>query len=282
VRVGPRDATGPLARDALRTGHVFNAAFIAIAGSSLLHNTSAPEFRPFYDNNPIIPLSFLSVFVALDRAGLRWMQLAVLALVFGSLFSHRYYRAMLATVPADPRMNWAHLRINDRGEVIQKVAKRVRALTTSDDGVLVLPEDVQLTALIDRGRPPLLGAIVFVDQYAPRLADDDLARLAEHPPKVIVVHPRNIYNWQRFFRIWSGNSGAERVVQYALRDLIPHRYRLDSSYGTSFILDGAMLDVYVRDDRPMDVRLADPAAIPDATAESSPRIRDDDIEPGED
>jgi hypothetical protein len=128
-------------------------------------------------------------------------------------------------------------------------AARARQLA-SDGTVLVLPEDVQFTALVDRPRPPLLGAIVFVDQYAPRLAEDDIRRLDDNPPKVIVVHPRRPAVWQRFFRIWSGRSGAERVIHHVLADMLPKLYRRDSTFRTTFLYEPGKLDIYVRNDTP--------------------------------
>lgn len=246
VRVGgePR----PLIDDPARMGHVINAVFLAALAASILHNTSAPEFRPFYDNNPIVPFAFMALFVALDRAELPWATALFFVLALGSLYGNRYYRAMTATIPAKAGMHWDHLRINPRGLVIQEAAVRARELAGPKDTVLVLPEDLQLTALVGRPRPPLLGACVFVDQYASRLADDDIARLGQNPPKVIILHPRQTQDWQRFFRIWSGRSGAESVVQYVLNDLIPSHYRLDRSWQTTFLWQMASLDLYVRDD----------------------------------
>jgi hypothetical protein len=243
------------APDEVRAGHRLNAAFVAALVCSLLHNTSAPEFRPFYDNNAIIPLALLSFFVVLERARVRPLAvLFVLGLVL-SVGGNKYFRATTATTRVDPALHWGGMRVNEHGSQIVKVATRVRKLTGSGDTVLVVPEDVALAALIGRPRPPLVGAIVFVDQYAPRLASDDIARLDENLPKVIVVHPREVVGWQKFFRIWNGESGAERVIHHVLDKLLPTRYELDSSYPTMFLWEGASLDVYVRKDRARASRL---------------------------
>lgn len=236
------------AADPRRSGHSWNAAVLAGLVSSLFHNTSAPEFRPFYDNNAIIPLAFVSLFVVLERARLRPLALVYLLGVTASVGGNKYFRATTATTRVDPELHWAGMRVNDHGNTIVQVATRVRALTRAEDTVLVLPEDVQMAALIGRPRPPLIGAILFVDQYPPRLAADDIARLSENPPKVIVVHPRQVPAWQKFFRIWSGTSGAERVIHHVLGRLIPARYERDSSYETMFLWEAAHLDVYVRRD----------------------------------
>jgi hypothetical protein len=233
---------------ALVGGHRLNAAFVSGLVCSLLHNTSAPEFRPFYDNNAVIPLSLLALFVVLERARLRPLAALFVVALTISVGGNKYFRAMTATTKIESGLHWAGMRVNEHGQEIVKVARRVRELTKPEDTVLILPEDVAMAALIGRPRPPLVGAIVFVDQYAPRLAKDDIARLDEHPPKVIIVHPRSERGWQRFFRIWNGKSGAEEVIQHVLHDLLPHRYQRDSTYRTTFLWEPASLDVWVRQD----------------------------------
>jgi hypothetical protein len=260
VKVPPRDAERPLLEDTPRMGHVLNALWLGALACSILHNTSAPEFRPFYDNNPIIPLAYLAFLVALDRARARWLQAGVVLLVALSLGGNRFYRSLIATTRATPGTFWSGMRLSERGVVMDRVARRVRALTAPTDTVLVLPEDVQLASQIGRPRPKLSGAIVFVDQYAPRLVSDDLARLDANPPKVIVIHPRDALDWQRFFRIWSGQSGAERMMHHVLGHLLPARYRRDRSYPTVFLWEPATLDLYVRqdDEAPGDAATEDP------------------------
>ncbi len=243
-------APGSPAEEPIRIGHALNAAVIAAFASSLMHNTSAPEFRPYYDNNAIIPLTFLSLFVVLDRADLRWLSAVLLVVFLGSIAGNRYYRAMTSKIPIGTSGHWAGMRLNDRGQTMASAAARARELSRPDETVLVLPEDVQMAALIARPRPALLGAIVFVDEYAPRLAEDDIRRLDEAPPKVIVIHPRQVRGWQRFYRIWSGRSGAERVLRHVLYNMIPKLYKRDSSYRTTFLWEPGTLDVYVRRSTP--------------------------------
>jgi hypothetical protein len=252
VRTPPPDpeTTAP---DPVRVGHILNALWLATLVCTILHNTSAPEFRPYYDNDPIIPLSLLSLLVMLDRAGARWLQGVFVLALIASLGGNRLYRSMTATTDAPSGTYWAGMKLSQRGVVMEDVAARVRELTQPDDTVLVLPEDVGLATQIGRPRPNLRGAIVFVDQYAPRLVDDDIAELEAHPPKVLVLHPRSVLEWQRFFRIWSGDSGAEQILQHTLRYMIPARYRRDRSYPTSFLWKPAKLDIYVRVDGPEDL-----------------------------
>jgi hypothetical protein len=245
VPVRPGTADG-LADGSDGAGRSLNAAVLAALASSLMHNTSAPEFRPFYDNNAIIPLAFLSLFILLDRADLRWVSAVVLAFVLLSVGGNKYFRAMTARVPIGTNGHWAWMRLNDRGFTMAIAAARARQLAGPNGTVLVLPEDVELTALVERPRPPIVGAIVFVDQYAPRLAADDIKRLDDHPPDVVIVHPRRPSAWQRFFRIWSGRSGAERVIHHVLYDMLPRFYRRDATLRTTFLYEPGKLDVYAR------------------------------------
>jgi hypothetical protein len=243
-----RTPTGTFERPDAAT--ILNAGVVAAFASTLMHNTSAPEFRPFYDNNAIIPLCFVSLFVVLDRADLRWLSAVLLALFLAAAGGNKFYRAMTANVPIGTNGAWAWMRLNDRGFTMAIAAARARQLAGPGGSVLVLPEDVQFVGLLHRPRPPILGAIVFVDQYAPRLVADDVRRLEEHPPKVIVVHPRRPSGWQRFFRIWSGASGAEALNDYVLYRLIPRRYERSSTFRTTFLYDPERLDIYVRRDAP--------------------------------
>lgn len=238
-----------IAADPERAGHALNAATLATLSCALMHNSSAPEFRPYYDNNAIIPLTLMMMFVVFDRANLAWLRVAFLALLLGSLFGNKYYRTMRAMEKVADDTYWQGMRTGGGGPEIVRAAARARELTRPNDTVLVLPEDVQLAALIGRPRPPLLGAIVFVDQYAPRLAADDIARLGENLPKVIIIHPRRVTSWQSFFRIWSGKSGAEAVIQRVLVEYLPKYYKRDSTFGTTFLFEPSALDVYVRKDR---------------------------------
>jgi hypothetical protein len=259
VPVGPRGDRGHVA-DGDAAGRRLNAAVIAAFASTLMHNTSAPEFRPFYDNNAIIPLAFMSLFVVLERADLRIVSVALLALFLSSSGGNKFFRAMTARVPIGTNGHWAWMRLNEHGFTMAIAAARARQLAGPKGTVLVLPEDVELQALVDRARPPLVGAIVFVDQYAPRLAADDVKRLDEHPPDVVIVHPRRPSAWQRFFRIWSGRSGAERVVRHVLFDMLPRMYRRDLTLRTTFAYEPAKLDVYVRRPVPLTAEQAARAA----------------------
>lgn len=250
-RYAPGSAPDSLpARDGIRRGHAFNALFIVALSTSLLHNTSIGLFRPFFDNNAIIPVAFVGLFVAFDRAGLRWLKPVAMALVLVSLFGPKYQRALRAVTAAPAGTHWEGLRIPERAQHIVRAAERVREVTDEGDTVLVLPEDVQLAALIGRPRPPVKGGILFVDQYPTRLLEHDLEVLKEQPPKVILVHPSERKLWQRLFRLWQYDSGTEQLMRYVLDDLIPSRYRKEMTVPTVFARARGHLDVWVRVDEP--------------------------------
>ena len=133
---------------------------------------------------------------------------------------------------------------------LENAADRVYELTSPGDTVLVLPEDVTFAARIGRPRPALRGAIVFVDQYPLRLAESDIAELDRHPPKVVVMHPVDDHYWIQMYRIWNGDSGAERVTRHVLTELLPKLYTRDESYRTLWYGRGSRLDIWVRRDDP--------------------------------
>jgi len=239
----------PWSADPDRAGHALNALLIAAMACSFLHNTSAPEFRPFYDNNPIIPLGYATLFIALDRVRMPKLKACVVAVVLVTLYSSKLARASEALLEARAGTHWQGMRVSERGRTMEDAADRVRALTTPDDTVLVLPEDVTLAARIGRPRPALRGAIVFVDQYPLRLADADIAELDENPPKVVVMHPVDDHYWTQMYRIWNGDSGAERVTRHVLTVLLPKLYARDKSYRTLWYGRSSRLDVWVRKDQ---------------------------------
>lgn len=226
-------------------GHVVTAIAIVALATSLLHNLSFPGFRPFYDNNPIIPIAFLFLFSAFDRAELPRLKLLVFAISLLPLFGVKLEHALQAQTPVGGRSHWAGLLVDERGHEVIRAALRVRALAGPEESVLVLPEDVQLAALIDRPRPPIRGAIVFVDQYPERLVADDLATLERDLPKVVVIHPSDRTLWRQMFEIWMYEGGAYRIMQHFLDDVLPRHYRLDSTYQTRFARRRAKLQVWV-------------------------------------
>jgi hypothetical protein len=221
-----------------------NALLIATLVAASVHNLSFPGVRFFYDNNTIIAVALLTLFVALDQSGWVIMRYAVLAVLVVSMLGDKMGRYLEAQTPAPPGF-WGGMRVNSRGVEVLKAVRRIEQLTSPADTVLVLPEDVNLAALIQRPRPRLCGAILFVDQYPARCVGPDLALLESHLPKVVVIHPRWKNEWQWVYRLWSPTSPAGFVNDAFLGTIIPRHYRLDSTYKTVWFGAPDMLDVYV-------------------------------------
>jgi hypothetical protein len=237
-----RARRGPAGRpDAL------NALLIATLIAASVHNLSFPGVRFFYDNNTIVAVALLALFIALDQSRWAIMRYGVFAVLVVSLLGDKMARYVEAQTPA-PNGFWGGMRVNSRGVEVLKAVSRIQELSSPSDTVLVLPEDVNFATLIPRPRPRLCGAILFVDQYPARCVAQDLALLEAQPPKVIVIHPRWKNEWQWVYRLWSTVSPAGFVNDAFLGTVIPRRYRLDSSYKTVWFGAADIMDVYVRRD----------------------------------
>jgi hypothetical protein len=228
-------------------GHALNAVFLAALACTMIYDTSFVQFYPFYYNEPSIPLALLCLYMATERSGLIWATPLTLAVSVLPTYGVEMNRALSADVPVVGGQ-WSGLRVNYRGAEVLKAATRARELAGPGGSVLVLPEDVELTGLIHRRRPPLMGAIVFVDQYPKRLLAQDLATLDRNLPEVIVIHPRRVRDWKSVFGTWSEDSAAARLIVHVLEEILPGHYVLDSSYPTIFFWDQGQIDVYVRKD----------------------------------
>lgn len=232
----------------LHAGHHFNVVFLVGLVASLLGSLSFAQFHPLYDANVLVPLGLLFLFVACRRARLGWLSMVVLAGVLSTLFSVRLDRALAARHPVQGRGYWAGMRVSFRGREVLSAARRVQSLTRPGDTVLVLPEDLELSSLIGRPRPPLRGAVVYADLYPERLAADDIRRLDRNLPRVIVVVPRRRALWKRLFHVWTRHSGANDVVTHVLDRVLPGRYRRVATYRSIYFWDQGLIDIYVRRD----------------------------------
>lgn len=239
------------ARDVSETirdrGHAFNAVFLAALVASLIYDTSWVRFEPFYYTVPFIPFVLGSLFLVTERSGARWATPLALALTVLPMYGTKLSRAMSDDVVLKGGY-WSGLRVNYRGVQIVQAARRAQELAGPSGTVLVLPEDLALVGLIQRPRPKLRGAVLFVDQYPERLLEGDLRAIDEHPPDVIVIHPHRRSDWKRLFQTWKEGSAAARFVDHVLSNLLP-KYQRDSSYPTIFFWDQGQLDVYVRKDK---------------------------------
>lgn len=225
----------------------FAAWLLGVLIASLFHNTSAPELRAYYDNNPIIFAAFACLLVALDAADWRRGKALVLVLALGASLSTKFDRALGARIPVRAGSYWAGLTINFNAKVQTEIAELVRARTTAHDTVLVLPEDLQLVPLVDRPRPNLRGAVVFVDQYPRAMLRRDAQELIEHPPAVIVLNPAEKAPWQRLYRTWTATSPAEQLELYVLEQLLPAYQRI-CVVPWNFLATRTTLEVWVRRD----------------------------------
>jgi hypothetical protein len=134
-------------------------------------------------------------------------------------------------------------RMRPASEGMRALVTTVRARSqAAHDTVLLLPNDPNVEAWFDRDRPALSCAIIFTDQYWDRYVEKDFAELEAHPPKVIVIGPRDF--WRRFSRIWNVNRGAERLTDLVLNKLVPEHYDLVSQQPISFENGKDFMDVY--------------------------------------
>ncbi|MBI5535559.1 MAG: hypothetical protein HY898_22705 [Deltaproteobacteria bacterium] len=209
----------------------FAATTLCAGAISLLHNLSHPQHRPFYDNNPIIPMAFLSLLLLMDRARFPRLKYVVFVVTLFGLYGEKFQRYLDARHPVDDPSFWAGLQVSDNGLRILKMAQRARELAGPAGTVLMLPEDPATEALIGRPRPKLHGAIVFVDQFPERMLKHDLLALQMTPPDVLVLHP-NDNAWNRVYRIWNLKAPAGKLQVDFLEGRRETMYRIDSTYPT--------------------------------------------------
>jgi hypothetical protein len=232
---------------ARQRGHALNALILSTMTTSLVYDTSFVEFTPFYFNDPSIPVVLLCLFVATEESGFVWATPLVLATAMLPLYGIKLNRALSNDTYVEATQ-WKGLRVNYRGVEVLRAATRARELAGPTGTVLVLPEDVELVGVVDRPRPPIAGAVVFVDQYPKRLLEGDLRELHRSPPDVVIIHPRRARDWRKVFHTWTTGSGAELFIDHVLTKLLPGRYVLDSSYPTIYFWDQGQIDVYRRVD----------------------------------
>ncbi len=158
---------------------------------------------------------------------------------------------MTCTVAWPEIPHLAGARLRPECDALRQLVKTVQTLADKNkhDTVLLLPDDPNLETWFDRERPPLSSTIIFTDQYWDRYVDADFASLQAHPPKVIIIGPRNF--WRSFSQIWHWrkHEGLIRLVDRVQDELIPARYDLYEAHRISFGPGSDFLDVYVRKDK---------------------------------
>lgn len=231
--------------DAFDRRAAFAAVAIAAGLESLMHNLSHPTHRPFYDNNALIPMSFLALMLLLDRAKAPRLKALLFGLAMLGMFGDKFQRFLDARHPVTDRSFWYGLRVSDPGLDVLRAAQRARDLAGPNGTVLMLPEDPATEALIGRPRPKLQGAIVFVDQFPARVLQHDLEVLTASPPDVLVLHP-NDGMWNRVYRTWSTKSAAATLQNEFLERYRTSYYQSDSTYSTWFFHTPTTLEVMVK------------------------------------
>lgn len=223
----------------------FAAVAVAAGFVSLMHNLSHPTHRPFYDNNALIPMAFLALVLLLDRGDCRNLKALLFAVGMLGMFTDKFQRFLDARHPVSDPSFWYGLRVSDNGLEVLRAAQRARELAGPKGTVLMLPEDPATEALIGRPRPPLRGAIVFVDQFPERVLQHDLGVILRDPPDVVVLHP-NDGLWNRVYRTWSTQSAAARLQNEFLERYRTTRYQTDSTYTSWFFHGPTKLELLVR------------------------------------
>jgi hypothetical protein len=235
--------------------HLFAALCVAVP-AALGHNMSVGVLRWTYDNNPLVPIALAllaTVLCEMARAleiGISRLAVGVLVMItLQGLTSGRALERWETVNACTER--WPEVRylrgalLPPGGAGVRGLVKLVRGLADQDaDEVLFLPEDPDLQARFERRRPALTSQIVFTDQYRDRYVDEDFRHLKEHPPKVIVIGPRN--SWRPFSRIFHRDLGAERLIDRVQAELLPALYERAAEHPIAYQKRTDVMDVFVR------------------------------------
>ncbi|MCA9664334.1 MAG: hypothetical protein KC503_02065 [Myxococcales bacterium] len=236
------------------------ALFVVLAPAAVSHSLSTNVFRWYFDNNPLVVVALgafvaelfaVSRLLATTRAAARVVAVTIVcaAAVLGT------WPTLAGNVEVASRCTrvWPevrHLRgakLQPRAEGLRQVVARVRALAHPGESVLLLPDDPNVHAWFERPRPPLAGAIAFIDQYWDRYVELDMARLSRSPPKVIVIGPKG--STAAFYTLFGNRLwGASRLLWRVRSELLPRRYRRVGSFRIGYLADGNFdeVDVFVR------------------------------------
>jgi hypothetical protein len=230
-------------RDTART---LTALFGFALMAALLRDPWLFGVHPAHGGDVLTAVALIFVFVAAQRTRERFAGPLILALALLGLFGLKLNRA-LDTSTLVKTGYWSGLYVNHRGLELLAASRRVRELTQPSDAVLVLPEDPQIAALIARPRPRLRGSIVFSSHYPARLLENDRAELEQHPPRVVVVHPRRLEQWQPWLTAFSPHPAAAALSLFVAASQLPESYRLDSTFRTTYVTDQGALEIWLLD-----------------------------------
>ncbi len=242
-----------------RTDRCSFSILLSILGCAAVgHSLSVSYFRWTYDNNPLIVFAagmFIAAAAALAHSWQPHSTFQRLAHFFGITFAlcipFGVFIDQIA-VCANCDHVWPGVSYLD-GAKLRQSADGMRRLVTivkqcapnaDQDTVLLLPEDPNVESWFERRRPPFSSAIVFADQYWDRYVDADFDELLRHPPKVIVIGPRNY--WRHFTRQWHPGLGCERLIDRVINELLPGHYDLFWEQQIVHIGKLDWMDVYLR------------------------------------
>jgi hypothetical protein len=231
------------------------AALCVAVPAALGHNLSVQYLRWVYDNNPLVPIALAAVAALLceaaqavaptmSRASLGALTLVLLQGMTSGRTVDRWTSLVSCTETWPEVHHLEGARVPRAAAGMRKLVKLVRKLTDArTDEVLLLPDDPDAHAWFDRRRPALTSQIIFTDQYQDRFVDEDARRLVAHPPKVIVIGPRNA--WRTFSRIWHQDVGTERLIDRIQSDLLPARYGQATEVAISYHGRTDYMDVFL-------------------------------------
>jgi hypothetical protein len=235
----------------------WTAMVLVLVPTALAHNLSTLYLRWTYDNNPLVVAALAWVaregVAAAEALGTRSRLAAHAALgVTMQLGVWLGLQPQLAVARrcTDTWAEVAHLRgarLRPEADRMRQLVRAVRELAPPGEQVLLVPEDPNVAAWIERPRPALTSAIAFADQYWDRHVDEDFRRLSAAPPRVVVLGPRRFA--PRFARAFGNRRwGVERLARRIEGELLPRRYVLQASHVIGFQGQTDRMDVYVRRD----------------------------------
>ncbi len=252
-----RPATSPH----LAMGDLFLIAFLACVGHNLSRGTF--YYGWLYDNNPLIALCVafifyagLHLFSALDvwrpawRIGASGLFTAAVTFYCWGHVDRKLDQSLDCTSSTDDVPYLTGAKFQPHMIELLRVVDAAQVSSGENGTVLVLPNDPDVEAMIDRPRPQLTSAILYADQYWDRYVDEDFKRLEADLPEVILIGPGVVVAIQTSFGHEDG-TGAARFIKRVTEELIPGRY----VHARRF-----MLPRYQSGPEPMDLYVLDPSA----------------------
>ncbi len=224
--------------------------------SAWFHSLSVKQFYWSYYNNPLIFVALAFVVSGLTRPAaaqppggaprFAWLLVSVVMVL---LWLGATDQISAVTQCRDGWPEIRHLagaRLRPQAQGMRELVRLVRSLAdpAARDEVLLLPDDPNVEAWLERPRPALSSAIVFTDQYWDRYVDRDFETLKARPPKVIVIGPRDY--WRAFSRKWNVKRGAERLINRVQEELLPQGYTLSAEVPITYQDRAEIMQVYVR------------------------------------